>query len=368
MKSIYIYIHYPFCESKCPYCSFYSLFRNLKANSCYGLDDLKLFDIYKKHIDYYFKFTSDSVVKSIFFGGGTPSVASMDFLSKIIQYICDKWKIDVKDIPEISIEVNPSSVNESKFIDYKNIGFNRISVGVQSLNDDELKFLGRIHNSEQAVKVIDYATKYFDNVSADFIYGLPNHNLDLWEQNLNKILDLGLNHYSLYQLTIEDGTKFKNMVNNKVFDVIDENIEADLFLKTLDIMAGRLPYYEVSNFAKDGFECKHNLSYWTGKNYIGIGPSAESRVGLYSFRNDTNDYDNIICEKLSDYEKSEELILTSLRCKYGLDINILSVDILDYEAIDKLSDFVIFNKAKNRLFMTNKGLLYFNTIIEKIII
>ena len=351
--------------SLCPYCNFFSLIKNVNATGQY-FDDNQLFQLYKSQLNYYYNFSSDSIVQTIFFGGGTPSLSGINFLSDIIEYIYRKWHITKN--PEISIEVNPSSSDQMKFSNYKQIGINRLSIGVQSLNDDELKFLGRIHSSKIALNAISYAVKYFNNVSVDFMYGLPNHNLEVWDNRLNEIANLNLPHYSLYQLTIEQGTPFHKFVKKGKFVPANDELQARLFCKTRKFMRKNKIYpYEISNFAKPGFTCKHNLAYWTNQNYIGIGPSAQSRIDNFAFVNSQTDWNKIKMEKLSQYEKSEEIILTNLRSKYGLKLTNYLVDILDFDVINNLSDYVKYNKQKNTLKMTEKGFLYFNTVIEKIL-
>lgn len=367
MKSIYIYIHYPFCVRKCPYCSFYSLPKSPCDIHLTELNfDENLLKIYKTQLDYYHNFTSDCTVQTIFFGGGTPSLASEIFLSEIINYIGKKWH--VIDDPEISIEVNPSSATKAKFVSYKNIGINRLSIGVQSLQDDELKFLGRLHNAKTALQTVEYGKEFFENISADFIYGLPNHTPEIWLKNLSQIVDLGLPHYSLYQLTIEKNTPFFQDVKFRKFSPVNDTIESKLFLQTRKFMrAQKVPAYEVSNFAKPGFECQHNLSYWTGKNYIGIGPSAQGRVCNTAFACDIKNWEKICIEKLSDTEKSEEIILTNLRCKYGLKIKNLPKNILNFSSIKNMEKFIKYNEKNQSLKMTENGFLFFNSVIEKII-
>jgi oxygen-independent coproporphyrinogen-3 oxidase len=343
----------------------------LQKSACtasnYGkISDDDLIDIYKSQLDYYHKFSPNYSVETIFFGGGTPSLASEKLLSEVIKYIEKKWVI--KSDVEISIEANPSSSTAEKFAAYKSIGINRLSIGIQSLHDDELKFLGRIHDAKTALQTIENGIKFFENISADFIYGLPNHTSEIWLKNLSQIIDIGLPHYSLYQLTIEKNTSFFNSVKCGKISPINDVIEAKLFSQTRKFMrAKKIPAYEVSNFAKYGFECKHNLSYWTGADYIGIGPSAQGRIGHTAFTCDTIDWKKIRTEKLSVVEKSEELILTNLRCKYGLKIDILPKNILDLSAIKEMQKFIKYNEKNQSLKMTEKGFLFFNSVVEKII-
>lgn len=316
MSGFGIYIHWPFCRSKCPYCDFAS--RPEK-----NLDFQAWKTAYAQSLKSYASRTENKQVSSIFFGGGTPSLMSEELVSFVIETIYSLWK--TKENIEISLEANPCSINLEKMRALKKAGINRLSVGVQALNDKDLKFLGRLHTVEQALETIKNAKQVFPFVSADFIYGRPDQSLQDWRVELEKILELNLKHLSLYQLTIEEGTVFYK----KGVQPSEEELAADLFELTdrLTYQAG-LERYEVSNHAVKGYECRHNLLYWQGGEWLGIGPAAHGRFtqdGLFyataQEKNPTAWLNNQTAEEtvLTTKEKAEELIFMALRTREGID-------------------------------------------------
>lgn len=315
MSGFGIYIHWPFCRSKCPYCDFAS-------------EPAKNFDFqiwrnaYAKSLKLYAGRTADKTVSSIFFGGGTPSLMTAQTVSFVIETIRSLWPVEKN--AEISLEANPCSVDLSKMRAFEKAGINRLSVGVQALNNKDLKFLGRLHTVEQASDVLKNAKQIFPRVSADFIYGRPNQSLNDWRNELEKILELNLKHLSLYQLTIEEGTFF----HKKGIRLPENELSADMFELTdrMTYQAG-LERYEVSNHAVQGEECRHNLLYWQGGEWIGIGPAAHGRFtqnGLFyaTAQNRSaalwlknQDGEEIV---LTAKEKAEELIFMALRTREGI--------------------------------------------------
>lgn len=268
--SLGIYIHWPYCRSKCPYCDFYK-------QVCKNVPQDEIVSDYLKELDYYHQLTSTRKVGSIFFGGGTPSLMEPKQISRLIDYIAKQWSLDSK--VEISLEANPNSDYPQMFQNLHQAGINRLSLGVQALNDEDLRFLGRTHNLKQAYQAIDEVLQNFDNHSIDLIYARPKQTLSAWEAELKQAASLGLKHISLYQLTIEEGTVFAK----KGILPLDEDLATEMYLLTEDILAP-LGYqkYEVSNYAQAGFEAKHNLLYWTGGEYIGVGPSAHGRLTVFN--------------------------------------------------------------------------------------
>ncbi len=261
-----IYIHWPYCLSKCPYCDFY---KKVSKN----VNQEEIVASYLDDLDFYYKLTSNRLVTSIFFGGGTPSLLSPVLIAKIINHIYKRWKIAV-DV-EISLEANPNSHYENMFFQLRNAGINRLSLGVQALNEADLRFLGRTHSLVQAYKAIDEVLQNFDNHSIDLIYARPQQNFDEWFDELNKAASFGLKHISLYQLSIEPDTVFAR----KGIKALDEDNAAEMYLATESVLSSYgYDKYEVSNYAQAGFESKHNLVYWTGGEYIGVGPSAHGRL------------------------------------------------------------------------------------------
>jgi oxygen-independent coproporphyrinogen-3 oxidase len=267
-----IYIHWPFCKAKCPYCDFNSHVRD-------KIEYERYLHAYMQEISYFSEYLHDKTITSIFFGGGTPSLMPVQIAEQIINKLAK-----VSNLPagvEITMEANPTSVEISTFKDFCNAGINRISIGVQSLDDDILKFLGREHNAGEAISAIEHAAKYTNNYSFDLIYATPNQTVDVWKKQLNEALQLSSKHMSLYQLTIEKGTPFYAAYNKGEFKLPCEDTQLDLYNATNEIAAQHgLSPYEISNYASEGYECRHNLSYWHYDEYLGIGAGAHSRIRM----------------------------------------------------------------------------------------
>jgi len=265
-----LYVHWPYCIHKCPYCDFAS-------TVCPHPNEEALLKTYIRDLDC---FPSQQPLTSLFFGGGTPSLMSPSFLEKLMDAIKQRYVFS-PDI-EISMEVNPDTVDKIKLQEFKKLGVNRLSIGVQSFNDTDLRFLGRTHTAARAIQCIHEAQDIFQNINIDLIYARPHQTLKAWQQELSLALDFHLSHYSLYQLTIEEGTVF-----DKQNIPTATETQANRLYRLTDAMmnAARQPAYEVSNYAKKGFECRHNMTYWLGQNYIGIGPSAHGRLGLKATTN-----------------------------------------------------------------------------------
>lgn len=376
--SISIYIHYPFCKSKCPYCDFNS-YCNLK------IDEEELIKAYLNEIEYYKDIIKDKIIDTIYFGGGTPSLMSEKLLSNIMNKINSLYKINKN--CEISLESNPNSINYEKLKSFKDIGINRLSIGVQSLIDRDLKFLGRIHNKNEAIEAINTAQKIFnDRYSIDLIYGRPNQNLKEWKDELNEAIQLSPFHISLYQLIIEKGTPF---YRNKV-QTPNEDIATKLYEETNNILEkNNIFQYEISNYAKNGYECKHNLVYWNNGEWIGIGAGAHGRINInqkrYSIQNlkkPLNWLDKTLKNKngisikklLSKQEIIEEYLIMGLRIKDGIKIENLQknidcnnfYDILDKNNIEFLAKLNLINANENNIKLTKKGFLLLNSVIEKL--
>lgn len=269
-NSLAVYIHWPFCKSKCPYCDFNSHVRD-------SIEQEKWLKAYKKEIEYFAAKLERRTVTSIFFGGGTPSLMPVETAGTIIDLISHKWA--VADDVEITLEANPTSIEADKFRSFKSAGINRVSVGVQALNDSALKFLGREHTASEAMKALEVAGNIFDRFSFDLIYARPQQTIKQWKAELEEALKLARGHMSLYQLTIEKGTAFYSDYKTGKFFMPEQELAASMYELTDEIMekAG-LPSYEVSNYAKIGQESRHNLSYWHYREYLGIGAGAHSRL------------------------------------------------------------------------------------------
>lgn len=346
MEDFSIYIHYPFCLSKCPYCDFNSY-------RLYNFDEELFLKAYLTEIEYYGELLKNRKVKSIFFGGGTPSIMKASFLDKILKKINTIWNIDEK--TEISMEANPTTFEIEKFKEFKNIGINRLSVGVQSLNNNVLKFFGRIHSVAEVRKAVEIAEKIFlDNYSIDLIYARPNQKLDDWLKELEEAVKLSPFHISLYQLIIEEGTKF---FENKV-KTLDETKAIEMYKTTNDFLESKnIHLYEVSNYSKTGYECNHNLNYWNSGEWIGIGAGAHGRL---CFSENFDDYkirsEIINYKKPEDWQKKvfesgrgskieniltknefiEELLIMGLRLKNGINIE----NVKKYLKINSIKDLL----------------------------
>ncbi|WP_169543501.1 radical SAM family heme chaperone HemW [Sneathiella aquimaris] len=265
-----IYFHWPFCRKKCPYCDFNSHVRDTVDQAVWA-------DALLTELDWFTDRSDRQTVTSIFFGGGTPSLMVPETVSRLIEGV--KQRFSVANDLEISLEANPTSAEASFFHGYRAAGVTRLSMGVQSLSDDALLFLGREHSVQEALKTIELARSVFPNISFDLIYALPGQTLNAWEADLREALKLAGDHLSLYQLTIEPNTGFAGSVRRGEFSLPKDELAEAMFERTQDICADAgLPAYEISNHARPGFECRHNLTYWRYGPYLGIGPGAHGRV------------------------------------------------------------------------------------------
>ncbi|MBP5161117.1 MAG: radical SAM family heme chaperone HemW [Alphaproteobacteria bacterium] len=338
-----VYIHWPYCLSKCPYCDFFS-----RAVS----PDATLIEAYQAEIQRLPKRT----VTSVFFGGGTPSLMQEKDISALLEAVAVRCGLSPD--AEISLEANPDAIDMPKMKALHALGVNRLSLGVQSLSDDSLQFLGRHHDAKTARLRIEQMARIFDNCSIDLMYALPFHTLSAWEKELAEALTYDLPHYSLYQLTIEEGTPFARQGVKPA----DENVARDLFLQTLEQMekAGK-PWYEVSNFAQKGFECRHNLGYWLGKDYAGIGPGAHGRYGCVATENPCSvplwRQQGTQKTRLSKQERFEEKLLMGLRLRQGFSTRHLAP-----KAVQRAIDNGWVVRTKNKVVLTQEGLLMLNPL------
>lgn len=267
-----IYVHWPFCAAKCPYCDFNSHVRDT-------IDHAAWRDAYIREINHYATLTPGRTVTSIFFGGGTPSLMEPETVKVVIDQIKKSWPCDPK--MEITLEANPTSVEAAKFKGFREAGVNRVSIGVQSLRDEDLSFLGRKHNRSEALKAIDLAKENFERFSFDLMYARPKQTVNNWVQELEEAVQLSVGHLSLYQLTIEEGTPFHTQHARGDFMMPPEDLGGEFYEITQEVLgAAGLPAYEISNHARTGQESLHNLTYWRYTDYVGIGPGAHGRLTL----------------------------------------------------------------------------------------
>jgi oxygen-independent coproporphyrinogen-3 oxidase len=272
-----LYLHWPFCQSKCPYCDFNS---HVSAQ----IDQSRWKTAYLNEISRVGAETQGRILNSVFFGGGTPSLMDPELVAAILQKVGDTWTLS-NDV-EITIEANPGSVEAGRFAGYRDAGVNRISIGMQALNDTDLRRLGRMHSATEGKAAYDIARKTFDRVSFDLIYARQDQTSAEWRAELTQALAMGPSHLSLYQLTIEDGTVFGARHSlGQLKGLPDEDVASDMYLMTQEICeAAGLPGYEISNHARPGQESRHNLIYWRMGDYAGIGPGAHGRLTLNRHR------------------------------------------------------------------------------------
>ncbi len=271
MKESAIYIHIPFCDHKCIYCDFYSIITSDNITS--------FISALKKEIKYYSEqFSEDRIYSSIFFGGGTPSLMEPKFIEEIINSL--KKNYNISNDVEITLETNPGTVDNNKLIEFKKSGINRVSIGIQSFDDDDLKFLTRIHNEQTAVETVKTANKVgIENINIDLIFNLPKQTKVKWKKNLVKAVELPIKHISAYSLILERGTILNKMVLDGKTKIQDDDYDAELYEMTIDFLEeSGFIQYEVSNFCKPGFECRHNNAYWHYKDYLSFGPSSHSFI------------------------------------------------------------------------------------------
>lgn len=365
MLKIYnTYIHIPFCEKKCNYCDFTSFKFTEDANLKYVSYLLKEIELYKK------KYDLTQKQDTIYLGGGTPSLLSTEELKKILS----NFNYDKN--TEITIEVNPKTVDKKKLEKYRELGINRLSIGVQSFNDKFLKILGRIHNSSEAKKIFQDAKEVgFENISLDLMFSLPNQTLELLKEDLSELFLLEPKHFSIYSLIWEEGTKFYKELLNGNLKETDNELEAQMYEEIIELAKKQgYIHYEISNFSKIGFESRHNTCYWENKNYLGLGLSAAGYLKNIRYKN---------FEKFSDYYESID----------NFKFPILEKEILSPEEIEQYAYLVGFRMlekemqatVKNRdkfeilekenyiekkekgYILTRKGLMYFNDFISNFI-
>lgn len=372
-----IYIHWPFCEAKCPYCDF-------NSHVSRSIDQAAWKTAYLSELNRYAVETQGRTVTSVFFGGGTPSLMNPDTVAAVIEEIRILWPT-ANDL-EITLEANPGSVEAGRFVAYRDGGVSRISMGIQALNDADLKRLGRIHTVSEALAAFDVARNTFDRVSFDLMYARQNQSLRDWELELKQALTLSIDHLSLYQLTIEDGTAFGDRYAvGKLRGLPDEDLGADMFDLTQDVcgVAG-MPAYEVSNHASDSAQSRHNLIYWRYGDYLGIGPGAHGRLTKDGKRHATICYSNpkrwLDAVSANEAEKSRELLtrddeateflLMGMRLREGIDLDrysSLTQKPLNMRAITHLSDIGMVTTSKDRLIVTDQGFRVLNSVISEML-
>jgi oxygen-independent coproporphyrinogen-3 oxidase len=362
-----LYVHWPFCVSKCPYCDFNSHVRDTVDQDAWR--DALLTDLAHEA-----RVLPGRTLGSIFFGGGTPSLMPPATVAAILDAAQQAWA-PAADI-EITLEANPSSVEAARFADLAAAGVNRVSLGLQALEDDALRFLGRAHRVAEGLAALDTAQRAFARVSFDLIYALPDQGLAAWEAELARALSFGTEHLSLYQLTVEPGTRFATLAREGSLTIPDSDTAAELFELTAAMTAARRrPRYEVSNHAAPGAESRHNLTYWRYRDYAGIGPGAHGRRGgLATVRRrkpenwlaavDRNGHGIELEEPLDPATRATEALLMGLRLTEGVEAD---PAILDERAVVTLIDQQLLLREGRRLRVTDAGMLVLDGVLRAIV-
>lgn len=369
-------MHWPFCQAKCPYCDFNSHVRHGK------IDEERFRNAYLAELDHMKGLTGPREVLSIFFGGGTPSLMPPETTAAILDRIAKNWSVSPD--AEITLEANPTSVEANRFKGFKTAGVNRVSLGVQSLNDADLKALGRLHTADEALKALRIAKRNFDRVSFDLIYARPKQNLEDWREELSRALKLQAGHMSLYQLTIEEGTPFAALHESGKLVCPDEALARDLYALTQELCEGAgLPAYEISNHARPEEECRHNIVYWAGGDYAGVGPGAHGRITIDGARHalscvyapeywaaQVEERGNGIelRERLFASDIAEEYLLMAMRLSEGMDLERYAAlgGHIDYQSVAMLETDGLVRVNDTRLAATVEGRLVLNALIAEL--
>lgn len=374
-----LYIHWPFCQSKCPYCDF-------NSHVATHIDQRAWETAYLSEIDRIAAQTENRLLNTVFFGGGTPSLMNPDLVAALIDRIKTRW-IPANDL-EITLEANPGSVEAGRFRAFAGAGINRISMGIQALNDTDLKRLGRLHSAHDARKAFDIARDAFARVSFDLIYARQHQTPEAWEQELREALSMAVDHLSLYQLTIEQGTAFgARHAAGGLRGLPDDEIAADMYLLTQEICAAHdMPAYEVSNHARPGAQSRHNLIYWRYGDYAGIGPGAHGRLTLNGTRTATSTplmpqtwLDQVRSlgngetarEVIPTEEQAIEYLMMSLRLREGTDIQRyqqLAGESLPAARIADLVDQGFLTRSDTHIAATDQGRPVLNALIRALML
>ncbi|MEL6883294.1 MAG: radical SAM family heme chaperone HemW [Pseudomonadota bacterium] len=368
-----LYVHWPFCAAKCPYCDFNSHVHRTVDHGAWR-------DALVAEIERIGAETQGRVLHTVFFGGGTPSLMEARTVDAILNAVQRTWPM-ANDV-EVTLEANPTSVEAGRFADFRAAGVNRVSMGIQALNDDDLRALGRLHTAAEGLAAFDVARKTFDRVSFDLMYGRQKQSLAQWETELSQALSLGLDHVSLYQLTIEDGTAFGDRyAAGKLGGLPDDDLSADMYVATQAICTAHgLERYEVSNHARPGSESRHNLIYWRYGDYAGIGPGAHGRLTLdgRKFATEQTRMPNGWLsgenresrEMLPPADQATEYLLMGLRLAEGIDLDryaALSGAPLDQKVVTGLVADGLVVQHRSRIFVPEQKVSLLNAILRQLI-
>jgi len=370
-----VYVHWPFCLSKCPYCDFNSHVRHA------AVDEARFLRAFTTEIASTAARTGPRKVSTIFLGGGTPSLMQPETVGAILEAVGRHWTIATD--AEVTLEANPSSVEAARFRGYRAAGVNRVSLGVQSLDDAALKALGRLHNAREALEAVAVARGIFERYSFDLIYARPEQTVASWKSEIERALKEAGEHLSLYQLTIEPDTPFAALHAGGKLKIPDESLARDLYDTTQEVCArAGLPAYEISNHARPGAECRHNLIYWRAHEYAGIGPGAHGRLDIAGERHATaterrpeawvmrveeGGHGVVSDDVLLRQERADEFLLMGLRLKEGIDVEryaTIAGKPLEEVQIAKLSELgFVESDAKGRLRVTQAGFPVLDAVV-----
>ena len=381
MKELGIYVHIPFCKQKCSYCDFISYANKEEKTKEYVKCIQKEIEIESK------KYSKDEYeITTIYLGGGTPSYISALYIENIINVI--KLNYNVKDNAEITIEINPGTVNEEKILIYEKIGINRVSIGLQTTNDKLLKQIGRIHTYEEFLNCYKLVSKSkIDNINVDLMLALPNQTIEDLEESLQKVIKLKPNHISLYSLILEEGTKLEKMVSENIVKLPEEDMEREMYWKTKRILEKNgYNHYEISNFAKEGYKSKHNMNCWSQKEYLGFGVAAHSYVNRKRYCNINNieeyvsnikkgkiENNRTVCEIQNKIDEQKEFMMLGLRKIDGIDIQEFKNKFVEnpiyvfHKELEKLVNEDLVEIDLDKIKLTNKGLDFANLVWEKFV-
>ena len=368
-----LYIHVPFCAQKCNYCDFNSYkIEEKNQKTDYLISIRKEMELYKE------EFKSKEFT-SVFLGGGTPSILTPEELTTLMENIYSNFNIG-KDA-EITMECNPGTLDKVKLKAIKSLGINRLSMGLQVTQDHHLKYIGRIHTYEQFEKNYKDAIEVgINNINVDLMYSLPNQSFDEWKETLNKIINLNPSHISAYSLILEEVTKFYDMYLNKEFELNDEEVDINIYNYTIDTLCKNgYHQYEISNYSKEGYECKHNIVYWKCDNYLGLGPGASGYINNYRYSNICDikgynkclEYDKRPIEEkniLSKKDEMEEFIFMGLRMNKGINLDEFykrfNIDFKHRynDILGKLKNLNLIIEQNNNIILTQRGREVSNTV------
>jgi putative oxygen-independent coproporphyrinogen III oxidase len=374
-KAFGVYVHWPFCLSKCPYCDFNSHVRHA------AIDEERFTRAFVREIATTAERTPGRTVSSIFLGGGTPSLMQPKTVGAILDAIGKNWNVSA-DV-EVTLEANPTSVEATRFHGYRAAGVNRVSLGVQALDDTSLKALGRMHTAHEALDAVAIARKAFERYSFDLIYARPDQTVEAWEEELRRAIAEAAEHLSLYQLTIEPETPFAGLYAAGKLIIPDEGNARALYDATQELCSAHgLPAYEISNHARPGAECRHNLVYWRGDEYAGIGPGAHGRIDSEGVRHATATekrpeawlmrveqlgHGVVTDDSLTSEERADEFLLMGLRLREGIDptrYRALAGRALDQDRIELLRDEgAIVVDGDGRLRVTQQGFPLLDAVV-----